>query len=479
MRQRTTVGVRLWTVFALCLGVGASAACVLIQEFRATFASSTVDLQARSRQQDAARVMQVTFKKEVQEWKDTLLRGHNASDLRKYSGQFQAASARVKELGSSLKASLSDPEARNAVDAFLQAHSTLGGKYEAALGAFMEAHGENAHQVDAMVKGQDRTATDLIDKVVDVSQESARAAAQAQQGAAVRRIWAISLMALLALGAIGVIAAFIIRGVTRTLRSAIQELGESAEQLSGAAHQVSSASQNLARGSSEQAGPLEESSAATSEINSMAHRNTENSQQAAKLMALSRSRFDEAEQYLNQMVGAMGEINAQSDKIARIIKVIDEIAFQTNILALNAAVQAARAGEAGMGFAVVADEVRGLAQRSAQAAKDTSELIQESIAKSNNGKVKMDQVAVVIRAIAQESGDIKTLVDEVSNGSQEQTRGIEQIAQATAQMERVTQQSAASSEETASAAQELSAQSETLQAVVGRLAEMVDGAGAR
>ena len=127
----------------------------------------------------------------------------------------------------------------------------------------------------------------------------------------------------------------------------------------------------------------------------MAHKNTENSQEAARLMALSRSKFDEAEQDLNQMVTAMSEINSQSDKIARIIKVIDEIAFQTNILALNAAVEAARAGEAGMGFAVVADEVRGLAQRSAQAAKDTSSLIEESISKSNNGKVKVDQAAVV------------------------------------------------------------------------------------
>src|SRR5579862_6160682 len=130
------------------------------------------------------------------------------------------------------------------------------------------------------------------------------------------------------------------------------------------------------------------------------------------------------------MVVAMGEINTQSGKISKIIKVIDENAFQTNILTLNAAVEAARAGEAGMGFAVVADEVRNLAQRCAQAAKDTAELIEESIAKSNGGQATVDQVATAIRSITVESAKVKTLVDEVNLGSQEQARGIEQISKA-------------------------------------------------
>jgi methyl-accepting chemotaxis protein len=180
-------------------------------------------------------------------------------------------------------------------------------------------------------------------------------------------------------------------------------------------------------------------------------------------------------QALAKMVVAMGDINSSSDKIGKIIKVIDEIAFQTNILALNAAVEAARAGEAGMGFAVVADEVRNLAQRSAQAAKDTAALIVESIANSNDGKARVDQVAIAVRAITEESDKVKMLVDEVNIGSQEQTRGFEQVSKAIVQMERVTQSTAASAEESASASQELTAQSASLQDVARHLAMMVGG----
>ncbi|MCL4784145.1 MAG: MCP four helix bundle domain-containing protein [Bryobacterales bacterium] len=275
----------------------------------------------------------------------------------------------------------------------------------------------------------------------------------------------------------GLLAVLVTRGVNNALLRAVTELAEGAEQVASAASQVSSSSQSLAQGSSEQAASLEETSASSEEINSMARKNSENSRAAADLMTQSQKKYEQANQSLDESVVAMGEINTQSDKIARIIKVIDEIAFQTNILALNAAVEAARAGEAGMGFAVVADEVRNLAQRSAQAAKDTAALIEESIAKSDDGKVKVDQVATAIRAITEEAGKVKTLVDEVNLGSQEQARGIEQIGKAISQMEQVTQKTAANAEESASAAEELNAQSMTLKNIVERLTAMVGGAG--
>jgi len=269
--------------------------------------------------------------------------------------------------------------------------------------------------------------------------------------------------------------AAIVRRITRTLRSATEQLAEGAGQITSAASQVASSSQSLAQGASEQAASLEETSASSEEITSMTRKNAENSQSAANVMSAVDQHVKEGNRTLEQMVVSMAEINASSDKISKIIKVIDEIAFQTNILALNAAVEAARAGEAGMGFAVVADEVRNLAQRSAQAAKDTAGLIEESIAKSNEGSAKLQQVTEVIRAITDSSSKVKTLVDEVNLGSQEQARGIDQIAKAVQQMDQVTQSTAANAEESASASEELSAQAEALNQVVLQLRTLVGG----
>lgn len=277
--------------------------------------------------------------------------------------------------------------------------------------------------------------------------------------------------------ALGVVVLFVVRRTSDTLQKAAAEIREGAEQINSAASQVAASSQSLAQGSSEQAASLEETSASTEEITSMTRKNAENSKSAATVMATVDREVKEGNQTLDQMVTSMQEINASSDKIAKIIKVIDEIAFQTNILALNAAVEAARAGEAGMGFAVVADEVRNLAQRSAQAAKDTAGLIEESIATSREGSTKLEQVAGVIRAITESSTQVKTLVDEVNMGSQEQARGIDQISKAIAQMDQVTQGTAASAEESASASEELSAQAQALNHIVVQLGTLVGGGG--
>jgi methyl-accepting chemotaxis protein len=268
---------------------------------------------------------------------------------------------------------------------------------------------------------------------------------------------------------------FMIRALSRELNTAVAELSQGAVQIASAASQVASSSQSLAQGASEQAASLEETSATTNEINSMASRNSENAGAMTEMVAGSQLEFVATNQQLSEMVAAMDEINDSSAKISKIIKVIDEIAFQTNILALNAAVEAARAGEAGMGFAVVADEVRNLAQRCAQAAKDTADLIEDSIGRSGSGKTKVAQVASAIQRMTDEFAKVKTLVDEVGSGSKEQTDGLEQIRRALTQMEQVSQSTAATAEQSAAAAQELNAQSEALKTIVVRLNSMVGG----
>jgi methyl-accepting chemotaxis protein len=273
--------------------------------------------------------------------------------------------------------------------------------------------------------------------------------------------------------AVGAVVVWIIKHLDRQLRQSITELSEGAEQVASAASQVSSSSQSLARDTSEQAAMIEETSASSEEINSMAKRSSENSRSAADLVTALQHGMNETNLALADTVKAMDAIAESSDKIAAIISVIDKIAFQTNILALNAAVEAARAGEAGMGFAVVADEVRNLAQRCAQAAQDTSALIEQSIHSSNNGKTKVKQVADAGRQVTEDFAEVKTLVDEINVGSQEQGRGVDQISRAITQMEQSTQKSAANAEESAAAAEELTAQSETLQEIAERLSRMI------
>ena len=350
-------------------------------------------------------------------------------------------------------------------DQLLKQYRELGEK-----GNFTEAHAlltDRLAPVRAKIDADLDTVTSIQHQILAQSQKDAEATSSSSRWSLIVAI-GISL-------AIGVLVIFVLRMINFSLRKAVSELTEGAGQVASAASQISSSSQTLAQGASEQAASLEETSASSEEINSMARKNAENSQAANGLVTQSQQKFSETNHSLETMVTAMGDIKASSDKVAKIIKVIDEIAFQTNILALNAAVEAARAGEAGMGFAVVADEVRNLAQRCAQAAKDTAVLIEESIVKSNDGKAKVDQVAVAIRAITEESAKVKTLVDEVSLGSQEQTRGIEQVAKALTQMEQVTQQSAANAEESAAAAEELTAQASTLMEVVHQLSAMVGG----
>ncbi len=332
---------------------------------------------------------------------------------------------------------------------------------DAALGIFSQLMQPRLEQI-----GQ--TAAGLVDQ--QNRELGNAAAAAASKSSKIRKL--TLLLGLLALAA-GTLVFWIVRGASVELRGLAARMAESAGHVANAASQVWQAGQSVAQGASEQTASLGATSAATEEIVGITHRNADNALQVAGLMQQSEHGAAEVNQSLDRMVAKMREIDSSSNKIARIIKVIDEIAFQTNILALNAAVGA---GDAGLGFAVVADEVRNLAQRCARAAQDTTDLIEESIATTHDGNTCLEQMAGAVRAMTESSVRVKSLVDEVNSGSQEQTSGIERISQAVLQMQNVTKQTAEGAQESASAGTELIDDADRLQGLVGEMREMV-GAG--
>jgi methyl-accepting chemotaxis protein len=286
--------------------------------------------------------------------------------------------------------------------------------------------------------------------------------------------WMVAIFTMVCL-AVGAAIVAIVRRITSALRDLASTMSEGASQVAAAATQVAAVSQSLAQASSEQAASLEETSASGHDLASMTRKNVEHTQRASESVTETDRQVKVANATIERMVGSMQEINASSSKISKIIKVIDEIAFQTNILALNAAVEAARAGEAGMGFAVVADEVRNLAQRCAQAAKDTATLIEESIHTANEGSEQLNRVVEAIQGINQQATKVKEIVENVNSRSQEQSRSIEQISAAVAQMQKITQNTAASAEQGASTSQQMSCHADTVRNAVGQLYALVGG----
>lgn len=628
---------KIYLVLGLALLAGTGATGYLYYRLSATTETFKSILSQEVYQQTQARLMQVTFKKEVQEWKNLLLRGFDTAAYKKHSEAFFAEEAAVKKLGEDLKATIKDPEALDALNTFEREYEPLALAYREALKVFTEAQGKNSAEADKMVAGKDRAPTAQIDAIVDRLDKKVQELTRVEEenSAAAQRSVAVS--ALLLFGAVVAVSIFMIRSITapmrhiaeaadkiasgdveqnvsyqsndevgklaeafrglisfiqatagaahalsvgdltvkvqprsekdrlsknfnqvvETLQQLVQEAGQlntaardghldersdpgkfrgvyaqlvagmnetlvavqapiaeaaqvlaklaerdlrvkmegdyrgeylkikdamntaavnldraltrvavGSEQVSSAASQISAGSMSLSQGASEQASSLEEVASSMQEMASMTRQNAANSKEARSLTEGARGMAERGLDSMKRLSEAIDKIKSSSDATAKIVKTIDEIAFQTNLLALNAAVEAARAGDAGKGFAVVAEEVRNLAMRCAEAAKNTSGMIEDSVRNAEGGVAINQEVLKNLTEINVQVNRVSEVMSEISAASDQQSNGVEQVNNAVQQMNQVTQQVAANAEESASAAEELTGQAEEMKGMV-------------
>ncbi len=311
--------------------------------------------------------------------------------------------------------------------------------------------------------------------------ESGAAGIESASGRAVveaNRALAVQLICMALVAAIGIAASiWIVRGISSRVETVTEQLARVGRNLDEEASAIASASEHLASLASNQASSLEETASALEQVSSMARQNADNVQETNRETGVVVQQIEEGAVAVDDMSNAMTEINEQSEKISNIIKTIEEIAFQTNLLALNAAVEAARAGEAGKGFAVVADEVRNLAQRSAQAAQETTTLIQGTVERVRRGGEISGRLGELFGRIEKSAQNVGRLVAEITNAIGEQAQGVDQVNNAMAQIDSATQESSAEADKVRTTSRDIENESGNLLAATNDLQRLVRGSG--
>jgi len=459
-----------------------------------------------------------TFKTQVQEWKNTLLRGKKEAERAKYWQAYQDSERQVAEQLGKLVAELAPGDERALLEQFGQAHAQMGQDFRKGYAQFVAA-GFDPAAGDLAVKGKDRAPSELL---AQASQQivAATQARVEEAEVASRRATFLSLLAMvLGSGAAIVAGVLVSRSIVRPLDRAVEvaktvaagdlrarievtsndETGQllqalkdmnanlkqivsrvrsGAETIGLASDEIAQGNMDLSSRTEQQAGALEETASSMEELTSTVKQNADNARQANQLAISACDIAAKGGDVVERAVSTMASISESSKQIVDIIDVIDGIAFQTNILALNAAVEAARAGEQGRGFAVVAAEVRNLAQRSATAAKEIKELIGVSVERVEAGSAMVNEAGSTMSEIVASVKRVTDIMGEISAASAEQGAGIEQINIAVTEMDTTTQQNAALVEEAAAAAEALRDQTVALNEVVGVFKLDGDGAGA-
>jgi len=473
MKNRMALGKQLTANFTAMVAV-----TVLLSGFSIVDSSNLQRILEREVNASAQRtdlVGQLTTSLAEMKGRRQLLISSDVSTGEQRRSLLRADSAKVDRLLAGLDPLVKDARQRQLLDALRNAHQSWANNHKDLTVRCADCHAAGALGTDDGNRQRDQM-EQASQGLAQMQRESLGAATREVEASVERSRWLA-----IGLGSLAVaLCAWILRVVRRSMKSLRKTTGllsEGSKQAVAGARQVKEAGAALAQSAEEQSRNVGATSSTAGELATMTQKNAELANRSAALMGRVEEGVQAANSTLRSLKLSMDEIAASSGKVSGIIKVIDGIAFQTNILALNAAVEAARAGESGLGFAVVADEVRNLAQRSADAARDTGSLIDESADKSAEGRSRLDEVIKSIEEITVRSTEVKALVDGVSMGNQEQAKGIEEIARAVRQMEQQVHQVLRSEEDLTLAGQQISAQIMSVENGVERLQLMVDGAG--